>query len=110
MAGDGVLKEVATRIKSSLRNFDTVGRYGGEEFLLILNNANLSTAKAVAERIRSRIVATPIDLPEVLLDVTISMGMALAEKGDSTESLVERADKALYNAKNNGRNQVAVAE
>jgi diguanylate cyclase (GGDEF)-like protein len=110
LAGDGVLKEVAKRIKNSLRGFDIVGRYGGEEFLLILNRADLQTARMVAERIRSRIAATPIDLPEGLLDVTISMGVAMVEADEAVNSLVERADRALYNAKENGRNQVALAE
>ena len=110
LAGDGVLKEVAKRIKNSLRGFDIVGRYGGEEFLLILHRADLSTARMVAERIRSRIVATPIDLSEELLDVTISMGVAMAKPDEEVNSLVERADKALYNAKENGRNQVVLAE
>ncbi|WP_455209316.1 GGDEF domain-containing protein [Kaarinaea lacus] len=110
LAGDGVLKEVAKRIKNSLRGFDIVGRYGGEEFLLILNRADLQTARMVAERIRSRIAATPIDLSENLLDVTISMGVAMVQVDEAVNSLVERADRALYNAKENGRNQVALAE
>lgn len=110
LAGDEVLKEVASRLKTSLRGFDIVGRYGGEEFMLILHSANLSTAKAIAQRIRSRIMATPVDLPDTLLDVTLSLGVALAQDSDSAESLVERADRALYRAKHNGRNQVAVAE
>ena len=110
LAGDGVLKEVAKRIKNSLRGFDIVGRYGGEEFLLILHRAELATARMVAERIRSRIAATPFDLPEALLDVTISMGVAMAKPDESVNSLIERADKALYNAKENGRNQVVLAK
>lgn len=110
LAGDGVLKEVAKRIKNSLRGFDIVGRYGGEEFLLILHRAELATARMVAERIRSRIAATPIDLQDALLDITISMGVAMAQPDEVVDSLVERADKALYNAKENGRNQVALAE
>ncbi|MCI0505369.1 MAG: diguanylate cyclase [Gammaproteobacteria bacterium] len=110
LAGDGVLKEVAKRIKNSLRGFDIVGRYGGEEFLLILTRADLQTARMVAERIRSRIAATPIDLPEGLLDITISMGVAMVQTEEAVNSLVDRADRALYNAKHNGRNQVALAE
>lgn len=110
LAGDGVLKEVAKRIKGSLRGFDVVGRYGGEEFMLILHKADLANARMVAERIRSRIAATPIDLQDALLDVTISMGVAMAQTDEDVNSLVERADKALYNAKENGRNQVALAE
>ena len=105
LAGDGVLKEVAKRIKSSLRGFDVVGRYGGEEFMLILHKADISNARMVAERIRSRIAATPIDLEDALLDVTISMGVAMAKKDEDVNSLVERADKALYQAKINGKNQ-----
>lgn len=110
LAGDGVLKEVAKRIKNSLRGFDIVGRYGGEEFLLVLHKANIDTARMVAERIRSRIAATPIDLSHELLDVTISMGVAMVKPDEDVNSLVERADKALYNAKENGRNQVALAK
>jgi diguanylate cyclase (GGDEF)-like protein len=110
LAGDGVLKEVAKRIKNSLRGFDIVGRYGGEEFLLVLHKANIDTARMVAERIRSRIAATPIDLSNELLDVTISMGVAMVKPEEDVNSLVERADKALYNAKENGRNQVALAK
>lgn len=78
--------------------------------MLILNRADLQTARMVAERIRSRIAATPIDLPEGLLDVTISMGVAMVQTEEAVNSLVERADRALYNAKENGRNQVALAE
>jgi len=109
LAGDGVLKEVAKRIKNSLRGFDVVGRYGGEEFLLILHRAQLDTARVVAERIRSRIAATPIDLPDALLDVTISMGVAMANSDELANTLIARADKALYSAKQNGRNQVVLA-
>lgn len=108
-AGDTVLKVVAQRIKSSLRDFDIVGRYGGEEFMLVLQNTSVDVAKKVAERIRLRIADLPINLPTVILDATVSMGIAEAKAEDTVESLVERADQSLYQSKHNGRNRVTVA-
>lgn len=107
-AGDVVLKETAERIKSSLRDFDLVGRYGGEEFMILLVNTTLDTASLIAERIRRKIGGKAINVPDLEIKVTISMGIAAAGEADTVESLVERADKALYNAKHAGRNQVSV--
>ena len=108
-AGDAVLIDVAQRIKSSLRDFDRVGRYGGEEFMLILQNTAMEVATRVAERIRLRIADHPINLPNVILESTISMGVAEARPGDDVASLIKRADEALYQSKNNGRNRVTLA-
>ena len=109
-AGDTVLKVVAQRIKSSLRDFDIVGRYGGEEFMLVLHNTGVDVAYKVAERIRKGIADQPINLPDMLLDVTVSMGVSMARPDDTVESVVERADKSLYQSKHNGRNRVTISE
>jgi two-component system cell cycle response regulator len=109
-AGDAVLINVAQRIKSSLRDFDMVGRYGGEEFMLILQNTDMTVATKVAERIRLRIADHPINLPNVILESTISMGVAEMLPDDNVETLIERADQALYQSKHNGRNRVTVAQ
>lgn len=108
-AGDAVLIEVSKRIKASLRD-DIVGRYGGEEFMLILQNTSMETAKRIAERIRLSIADHAINLTDLILNVTMSSGVATAQHGDTVESLVKRADDALYKAKHGGRNQVVIAD
>lgn len=107
-AGDQVLSDVASRIKGALREFDVVGRYGGEEFLLLLQDTPLETARIIAERIRLRITDHPINLADLILHVSISSGIAMANADDDVQSLVKRADQALYKAKDAGRNKVCV--
>ena len=107
-SGDMVLRETSERIKSSLRDFDLVGRYGGEEFMILLVNTTLDTAGLIAERIRIAIEREPMPTTSQPINVTVSMGIAAAGEADTVETLVERADSALYNAKRGGRNQVAV--
>jgi diguanylate cyclase (GGDEF)-like protein len=109
-AGDSVLVDVARRIKSSLRDFDIVGRYGGEEFLLILQETPVETAVRIAERIRLKIADHPINLKDLILYVTMSLGVACARPDDDVETLVKRADGVLYDAKHSGRNRVTVAK
>jgi diguanylate cyclase (GGDEF)-like protein len=109
LVGDQVLKEVAHRILGSVRGRDLVGRYGGEEFMLLFPNTPLEMATRVAERIRKHVAATPVHLPERTIPITLSIGLAQFEDGDSLESLINRADRALYKAKRAGRNCIAVA-
>ncbi|MDH5327492.1 MAG: diguanylate cyclase [Gammaproteobacteria bacterium] len=108
--GDSVLIDVARRIKASLRGKDVVGRYGGEEFMLILHNIPLDTAQKIAQRIRLRIADHPINLADLILSVTMSFGLTMARPEDTVETLVKRADEALYAAKHGGRNKVVVSE
>jgi diguanylate cyclase (GGDEF)-like protein len=108
--GDKVLMEVSQRLRTAVRDFDSLGRYGGEEFLIVLKNTSLSTALSVAERIREHISAGPISLHGTRVDVTISVGVALVQPGDEADDLVSRADKALYEAKSAGRNCVRSAD
>jgi diguanylate cyclase (GGDEF)-like protein len=106
--GDKALVEVARRIRSALRDFDEVGRYGGEEFLLVLNGADLSTAQHVAERVRAHVSDQPINLQGLEIHCSISLGVAAAQPDEESDVLLERADKALYAAKHSGRNCVII--
>jgi two-component system, cell cycle response regulator len=106
LAGDRVLKDVAARIKAALREFDLVGRYGGEEFVILLENTSLHTAHQVAERIRRRIGTEPVQLGSATVEVTISQGLAIYREGDDVPSLLKRADQAMYRAKAAGRDCV----
>ncbi len=106
--GDTVLKEVAAFCKNSLRRFDILGRYGGEEFIVFLPETKLSEAHMVAERIRTTIERTPITIGEKSLSITSSFGIASreSEAGITSDMLFALADKALYEAKEKGRNTV----
>ena len=101
--GDTVLIETAKLLRQPLRASDTAGRYGGEEFMLILPNTDRDGALALAERIRSSIETTPFTATQ--LQVTISAGIAAWNKQKLVE-LIQTADNWLYEAKRNGRNQV----
>lgn len=110
LVGDEVLRDVTARMRASVRDFDIIGRYGGEEFIVILENAPLATAKNIAERVRRHVEESPINVKEVKIRLTLSQGLAAAKKTDDVESLLKRADAALYAAKAAGRNCVRVAE
>jgi diguanylate cyclase (GGDEF)-like protein len=112
--GDEVLREVAGRIKNELRTSDALARFGGEEFVALLINANLDSAAFVAERIRASVAGSMMTLsPSLQLSVTVSIGVATldpAVSGDGeviARELVARADMLLYQAKAGGRNRVA---
>ena len=108
-AGDEVLREAARRIASSLRHFDFVGRYGGEEFVVVLPGADAGTAALIAERVRAAIATLPFQISTpagaLELELTASVGVACGPK-DAPADLIACADKALYAAKHAGRNLV----
>ncbi|MFU8783822.1 diguanylate cyclase domain-containing protein [Aliidiomarina sp.] len=104
--GDQTLQRLAELVSSCIRQGDIFARTGGEEFAIIMANTDLDTATNVAERIRTLI--TTSKFPHQM--VTISCGIAVAKPADTPQSLYMRADKALYVAKNNGRNRTEVAE
>ena len=104
-AGDKALQTIATLLTSSARNIDVVARIGGEEFAVILPNTDAASSLAAAERMRATVAnADWSDTP-----LTISLGIAMLLKSETASSLLARADKALYSAKQNGRNRVVQA-
>jgi two-component system, cell cycle response regulator len=103
--GDEVLREVARRLLSSVRSYDLVGRYGGEEFLIVLNNCDAANTLARAEEIRKGIARTPIQTKSGPLPITMSVGALHTKEGEwSVEDALREVDSALYKAKAAGRN------
>jgi len=110
-AGDAVLSEVTRRMTAAVRPYDTLGRFGGEEFLLVLPGFSEIRAAVLAERIRSRVAGTPLDIPGGPVQCTLSLGVA-ATGGPQylgREELLRASDTALYRAKRAGRNCVVRA-
>jgi two-component system cell cycle response regulator len=108
MAGDAVLRVTTRRMSSLLRSYDNIGRYGGEEFVIVLPGCDRESAAAFAERLRLCIGEEKMDIPEGMIPLTISLGVATSsrEKRYDIDSLIQAADQALYRAKENGRNRV----
>jgi diguanylate cyclase (GGDEF)-like protein len=109
IAGDTVLREVANRMRSVIRDYDSIGRYGGEEFLIVLPGLDEKDAIDAAERIRLSISEKPLVIQEGVVPVAISIGVAVMNpttKAGHAESLIRLADEALYTAKAQGRNRV----
>ncbi|MDB5924679.1 MAG: diguanylate cyclase response regulator [Betaproteobacteria bacterium] len=106
--GDDVLTETAKRLAAPLRRYDALGRYGGEEFLIVLPRCDLERTAEVAERVRLSVSKTPIDTSAGKIAITASIGAAAMDQGPvSAHDLIQRADQALYDAKALGRNRVA---
>lgn len=111
LVGDDVLRETAKRLLASVRSYDFVGRYGGEEFLVVLNNCNPSHALARAEEIRKAIAQRPVPSSSGPIPVTMSLGLLMNQEWGRkpVEELLHEADAALYAAKAAGRNCVRIA-
>lgn len=111
-AGDQVLRALGQRFSAFVRSHDLLGRWGGEEFVMIFSTADVAGASAAAERLRQHIEAVPFEAaPGVSLRLTVTVGVAVLEDGlESFEDLLRRADRALYAGKTGGRNQVKVAQ
>lgn len=106
--GDAALREIARRLRENVRPTDVIGRYGGEEFTIVLPRTNLTEARRIADRLCEVIAGTPVEVGEARIGVTISMGMAGIDETVSTlDELLQRADKSLYAAKAAGRNRWA---
>lgn len=103
--GDRILKSLVQKLESGLRDSDQMGRWGGEEFLVLVPNTPLADAGVFAERLCSLVSQTDFGLPE---PVTISIGVAEWAQSDSLRKLIARADQAMYQAKNSGRNRVCL--
>jgi len=111
-AGDFVLTEISHRLKNSVRGYDAVGRYGGEEFLIVLSDCGPATVEARAKAILGKVADSPICVGGLKLQATVSIGAVTWEDADSDlslEMLLAEADSALYRAKEQGRNQCVLA-
>ncbi|PCK01274.1 MAG: GGDEF domain-containing protein [Alteromonadaceae bacterium] len=109
-AGDKVLRLIAKLVAKRLRKVDFAARYGGEEFVILMPETKPEQAFGVLDKIRAIIGKTPFRFKDDPVQITLSFGLAQFAKGDSVESVFERADKALYKAKNSGRNRCVIAE
>jgi diguanylate cyclase (GGDEF)-like protein len=109
LAGDHALRAVAARLRSGLRGYDHIGRFGGEEFLIVLGEANFKSASETAERLRLAVSAEPVPCGDRRVTVTISAGVAVVEQtaAINLDQIIAAADEALYEAKRHGRNRVA---
>ena len=110
LAGDSVLKDLAATIKKWSRGSDLCFRYGGEEFLLILDDTDTNQALKIAERIRENVERHTYLYKGKIIPVTVSIGTSTFKHSETLESFKDRADKALYQAKSNGRNQAVSSE
>lgn len=108
-AGDEVIRRTASTLLAGLRDSDVAGRYGGEEFAVILVDTDAAGAKVVAERLRTKIEASSVTYEKNIINYTISLGIAeLTTKITDPTMWIDTADRGLYNAKRNGRNQVMI--
>ncbi len=110
LTGDMVLRSLSDIIRSTLREIDIAGRYGGEEFLILLPDSDAKGAKIAAEKLRKQVEKSVIDPDNLKIKLTISIGIAEFIANEDLDSLIARVDKALYVAKNSGRNVTVVAE
>jgi two-component system cell cycle response regulator len=110
-AGDAVLQQASRRLSACVRTYDHVGRYGGEEFLIVLPNCDGDQARKLSERLRQSVADTPMHAEGNELHITCSLGVALTDtpNGIGVAALVHAADEALYRAKQAGRNCVQLA-
>ncbi len=108
VVGDIVLRVVVERVQAALRSYDSLGRFGGEEFLIVLPGLPAERIFPVLERIRTRVGQTPVSVEAQQVAVTVSIGGAIY-RGGTVDALIQAADEALYRAKAQGRNQTVVA-
>jgi two-component system, cell cycle response regulator len=111
LVGDAVLREAAARMKSAIRRYDSLGRYGGEEFLVVLPGCDAAGGAAQAERLRLSLAHEPFSIGGQAIEVTCSIGCTLVSgvSPSDADSLVREADQALYAAKEHGRNRIEFA-
>ncbi|GAG55677.1 unnamed protein product [marine sediment metagenome] len=110
--GDKVLKMVAMVLLKNIRSFDTVGRWGGEEFIVIVLNVNKKRLMKIANKLRILVQSSnfPLRRKKSIIRVTISIGAVISQPIDIVKSLIQRADKLMYNSKISGRNKVSIEE
>jgi diguanylate cyclase (GGDEF)-like protein len=110
-AGDAVLVEVSRRMQDAIRSYDSLGRFGGEEFLVVCPTTDAAGIVQLGERLRDVVSAAPVETDGVQIRVTISLGVTAHDcsKGCEIDRIISEADAALYAAKRNGRNRVEVS-
>jgi diguanylate cyclase (GGDEF)-like protein len=104
--GDRVLKMVSRTMSNSIRSFDILGRWGGEEFIAIVVNVNRSNIHTIADRFRRLVEQTSITVGQDTIKVTISIGGTLVQKKDTLEQIIKRADRLMYESKRAGKNRI----
>lgn len=109
LAGDKVLKVLAREISNRVRKSDFVARYGGEEFAIVMTNTSLEDAERLTNKLRQAIEHCPFHFKEKQVQITMSFGVAAYQPGDTSDLVFDRADKALFSAKEQGRNRVCIA-
>ena len=109
-AGDFVLKEISSILKTTLRKQDVVGRWGGDEFLLLLPQTNLKGGKILAEAIRRKVEKKSFQFSDIELRITMTFGLASFRQSETIDECISRADVALYNGKRSGKNVTVTAE
>ena len=108
-SGDDVIREVARRLGEAMRESDVLGRYGGEEFAIVVPDTDLATGRRLAERLRERVAAEPVRTRTGPLRVTVSIGVTATLATEDVATVLARADAALYEAKQSGRDRTCVA-
>lgn len=106
LAGDAILREAAKRMGDCVREYDTPGRWGGEEFLIIMTAADRACGQEILERIRIRIGGEPVSVSGIPVNITASIGGTVSSMDKTVDQLIREADEALYKAKREGRNRV----
>lgn len=106
LAGDKVLKIIAKSLQKNLRDSDFIARFGGEEFVALMPETSVNEAKIVAEKLRKKVEGSPFNFKKEPVQITISFGISEFAQGETLDEVFARADKALYKAKENGRNQI----
>jgi diguanylate cyclase (GGDEF)-like protein len=104
--GDEVIKDIGRKLMGELRKYDHAGRYGGEEFFIVLPNTDIEQALAMGERMRKELEKDPLRFDDYEIQITASLGIAQFREGETRESWINRADRAMYLAKEKGRNKV----
>ena len=107
--GDAALKHLSKTIKDAARKSDVVARLGGEEFGVYMVDTDYQTAMMIAEKIRVAVQENPLDVKDMEIQMSVSIGLAKRHEDDNINSVIRRADAALYDAKNTGRNRVCFA-
>ena len=108
LVGDEVLKLISRTVNSNVRDEDIFGRYGGEEFIVIVKCLNEKELEHVANKLRILIQKSSLIIDDALIETTVSMGGAMFHSGESIEAFINKADKAMYHSKQTGKNKVTI--